>query len=61
MKFCPTWCVKMQLNWFNLDYQPKKHYLNLIQQKIKKDDKKFTITSFSLEDIIISKQAHSTK
>jgi len=51
----------MQLNWFNLKFQPKKHYLNLIQQKIKKDDKKVTITSFSLEDIIISKQAHSTK
>ena len=45
----------MQLKWFNIKYYAEKHYWELIQQKNKKDNKKFTITSFRLEDIIMSK------
>ena len=54
-KFCPIWCVKMQLKWFNMKYYGEKDYWELIQQKNKKDNKKFTITPFSLEDIIMAK------
>ena len=38
-----------------MKYYAEKHYRELIQQKNKKDNKKFTITSFRLEDIIMSK------
>lgn len=54
-KFCLTWCVNMQLKWFNMKYYTEKQHWKLIQQKNKKDNKKFTITSFRLEDIIMSK------
>ena len=50
----------MQLNWFNIKYYTKKHYLEASQLKNKKDNKKFTITSFNLEDTIMSKLTLST-
>ena len=45
----------MQSKWFNIKYYTEKHYWELIQQKNRKDNTKFTITSFRLEDIIMSK------
>ena len=49
----------MQLKWFNMKYYAEKDYWELIQQKNKKDNKKFTITHFSLEDIIMAKRTLS--
>jgi len=50
----------MQLKWFNIKYYAKKDYWEVIQQKNKKDNKKVTITPFSLEDIIMAKRTLST-
>ncbi len=50
----------MRLNWFNIKYYTKKYYLEASLLKNKKDNKKFTITSFTLEDTIMSELKLST-